>query len=97
MRSTDSRKRRSDGDRRLQHDLPVGQFLDLQVQRVDDLVALDQLPHASLSPLSSASVAPGRSSATIANSSMTLASMRLQIALEFLPVLAHGQKPTGEP
>jgi hypothetical protein len=78
-------------DRGLEQDLPVDQFLDLRVQRVDDLVAFAQHPHHVAVAVQQR---PGRLGQVLGDHGEQLDDLGLdglKLAFEFLPTLGHGQ------
>ena len=80
------------GDRRLQHDLPVGQFLDLRVQGVDHLLPFGQGPERICVAGQEGLGRPGQILGDHREQFDDLCLDGIQLALEFLTVLNHGQR-----
>ena len=82
-------------DRCLQQDFPVDQFLDLRVESVDDLLALEQnLQHLVVTGQQGLG-RPGQVLGDHGEQFDDLGLDGLQVALKFLPVLAHGKSLLG--
>jgi hypothetical protein len=82
-------------DRGLEQDLPVDQFLDLRVQRVDDLVAFAQHPHHVAVAVQQR---PGRRGQVFGDHGEQLDDLGLdglKLAFEFLAALGHDLSLVG--
>ena len=77
------------GDRRLQRDLPVGQFLDFRVQRVDDLLALGHRPERISIAVEQGIGRPGQIFGDHGEQLDDLGLDSLQLTLKFRSRLSH--------
>jgi hypothetical protein len=75
----------------LQQDLPAGQLVDLPVQGVDDLLTFGQHPEPLAAAAQQGIGCPGQVFSDHGKQAGDLGFDGLQLTLEFLPVLHHGQ------